>query len=164
MILQSQMTYAVRPRRLYNVLADFDGLEQLARDYGAEITPKDAGADDGAGRSWRVKFGYKGVTRDVVATVSDVTPHEGYLITAESDGIQVELQLRVVPQGDAEAAAHFTATLSARGLAARLMMQPLRLAHGRVEDKFHTRLVAFTRARLTQARKQSQASRDSRSS
>lgn len=162
MILHSEMTYPVRASRLHAVLADFDGLERLARQNTIEITRTAEGDAAGQGRVWQIRALYKGVSRALEARVAQVTPPEGFNITATTEGLHLALRLQVSASDDVAATAHFTATLTPRGLGGRLLVQPLRLAHRRVEEKFHTRLVAFTRARLKQARGVDQADAGSR--
>lgn len=164
MILRSEATYSARARRLYKVLSDFEGLEALVRQYGADITHRVPGDPNGLGREWILSLGYKGVTRRVTAKVAELSPISGYLITAESDGVFVDLRLKITPLGDKETQVTYSAKFTGQGLGARFLLQSLRLAHASLQDKFDRRVVAFTRARLADARQQNQGKLGSRSS
>lgn len=152
MILTSVMEYAASPRRLYSVLSDFEALEQIARQYGAAITTQSPGDAQGQGRIWQMQITARGMSRKVTARVANVVPPGSFQVIGESDGVMADLRVSIAPGVEKASRATFTATLSARGLGAKLLLQPLRLAHGSLEAKFHDRVVSLTRARLKAAR------------
>lgn len=152
MILTSVMDYKAAPRRLYKVLTDFDALEQLAIQNGVEITNRTPGGPDGVGRGCRMIVQIRGVSRNVSAHVAALTPHSGMRVAADSDGLLLDLQVDITRRPEGGARVTSIATLSARGLTARILMKSLGLAHGALETKFHDRIVAFTRSRLAATR------------
>lgn len=151
MKLTSRAVYPVPAKRAYTKLADFDGLEALAGAYGAEITGRTQGDDQGLGRGWDLVIAFKGVRRSVKAKVTEVSPPERFVISADSEGILLNVTVTVSPQGDGGSEVLFEADVSARGLAGRLLLQPLKLAQGTLDTKFNSRVTGFTQKRLGKA-------------
>ena len=148
MKLQSRSTHPVAAAEAFRRLRDFDALTEFLRAHGVQIAEYKPGWPDGTETRWRLGVGVKGLHRDIRALVTEVTPEESFTITVESDGIHGEMRVVTRPEGADACTVDYAIELGARGLGARMMLQPLILARGTIEQKLHNRLTGFTRQRL----------------
>ncbi|WP_138468238.1 SRPBCC family protein [Poseidonocella sp. HB161398] len=148
MKLHSRETYPVPAARAFAVMTDMEAFTGILRAHGVEVAEFKPGWPDGSETRWKLGVGVKGIHRTVHLHVSQVRPGEGLTKAYESDGIHGELRIDIVPAGPESCVIGYEISVEARGLAARLMLQPLRVAHKAMEQKLHGRLVAFTRSRL----------------
>ncbi|MBE3637224.1 hypothetical protein [Mangrovicoccus algicola] len=148
MNLRSQETYPVPAAAAHAALADPEGLTRILRSQGVQVNEVTPGWPDGTDTIWKLGVGVKGIHRNVTLRVTQIRPDRGMVLAYESDGIHGEVVIDIAAAGPESCTIAYDIAIAARGIAGRLMLQPLRVAQHRVEQKLHGRITAFTRSRL----------------
>ncbi|EAR50534.1 hypothetical protein OG2516_09825 [Oceanicola granulosus HTCC2516] len=125
---------------VFEALSDFSGFERWALRRGARIERLDGGTRTEAGARWQVEFDFRGKRREVTATVSRFEPPEGYRITSVSSGLEGETSVELVALAQDRTRLLFAQELRPTTLAARLMLQSLKLAKGSLEARLDKRI------------------------
>ncbi|WP_172328516.1 SRPBCC family protein [Mangrovicoccus sp. HB161399] len=148
MRLHSRETYEVPAGQAFAALTDYEALTGILKGHGVQVAEFAPGWPDGTETRWRLGVGVKGMHRDVKLHVSEVRRGEGLTLAYESDGIFGDVRIDIEAEGPESCAIAYGIGVEARGIAAKLMLQPLRMAQGTMEQKLHGRVVNFTRSRL----------------
>ncbi len=148
MKLHSRETYPVPAERAFAALTDFEALTGVLKGHGVQVAEFAPGWPDGTETRWQLGIGVKGMHRSVKMHVSEVRTGEGMTLSYESDGIFGDVIADIAPVDAQSCVIAYTIGIEARGIAAKLMLQPLRVAQGTMEQKLHGRVVNFTRSRL----------------
>ncbi len=121
------------------------GFERLAAGYGADVIRIDDGTAGPAGAAWRVDFAYRGHRKSVEIRTARYDPAAQLCMEGESDGLRVTAAAVVEGPGTGPTALSLGFQLAARTLTARLLMQPLKLAHGSLSRRLDAHLAEFAR-------------------
>ncbi|WP_108263667.1 SRPBCC family protein [Mangrovicoccus ximenensis] len=148
MKLNSRETYPVPAGQAFAALTDFEALTGVLQAHGVQVAEFAPGWPDGTETRWRLGVGVKGMHRSVKLHVAEIRRDEGMTLAYESDGVSGEVRVDIEPVDAQSCVIAYRIGVEARGIAARLMLQPLRVAQGAMEQKLHGRVVKFTRARL----------------
>ncbi len=122
------------------VLGDFETWERAAMRRGAEVDRLDNLRKPGPGMSWKVGFPYRGKHRSVVVKVLELLPEQRFAfecIGAPAEGV---LEIEMADMGPRRTRVVTTLEVKPRTLAARLFLQSMRLAKGKVNRRFTQRL------------------------
>lgn len=148
MKLISSEVYPVSAATAYARLTDFEALTHAMRANHIKVIWFRAGWPDGSETKWKLAFGFKGVHREVLAQITRVDKGHSYVVETDSDGVQAQVSVAVAAAEEGKARVTYTVDLSGQTVAARVMVQSLRLARGTLQDKLHGRLVGLTRELL----------------
>ncbi len=133
---------AARPEAVFAALTG-DGFVRLAAENGAVAVPRDG---DGPGAVWDLSFAYRGLARTVpIRTIAHRAP-DHLAMTGESDGLRVDVSVRLEAPAPNRTRLSLTADLVPRTIGARLLTQSLRLARGTLDRKAAAALAVFARA------------------
>ena len=139
-------TWVEAPKdRVFAGISDIRTLESLARERGAEVTRLDGGADGPAGAEWRLLIPLHGRARAGTARVTAYEPDDRIAIAADLDGVTALAELVLAATGPGRTTMEVDIHLSARTLGGRLLVQPLKLARGGLEERLSRRIDAFAR-------------------
>ena len=122
--------------RVFAALSDINGIERQALRRGIKvrrITPHDAPE---AGMRWNAGFKFRGrdMTADVLLARFDAP--EAMMFEGQSGGLDTTFQIDLTALSPGRTRMAITAALLPRTLSARLLVQSLKLAKGRVTRKF----------------------------
>ena len=131
-------------------LSDTAAIEAAARRRGLEVVREGPPAA-AAGAAWRVGFPLGGARREARVTVAEHEPPRRMRLSADAGGVAGDLVVEVVPEGPDACRLAVSADLAGSGLRGRAMMQPLRLARGRIGERF-ARAVEDAAAALSRRR------------
>ena len=147
MQFSSRTDIAASAEFVFASLTDFDGWEALARAKGARITRQDPAGrmQAGEGSRWEGDFLLKGKTREGALVLRDLRASERVVMEAEGRGIGGDLLVEIIPISASRSRLSVQGELRAKSLAARLFVQSLRLAKGRVQAKLNKRLAEYGR-------------------
>ncbi|MCB1334110.1 MAG: SRPBCC family protein [Roseivivax sp.] len=135
---------------VFAVLEDFDVVERAAMRRGVEVSRQDSDSGAAQGTHWTARFDFRGKPRESSIALSSVSAPETLVFDATTGGLGSQVQLDLVALNPALTRLSMTAELKPHTLAARLMVQSLRLAKGSVEKRFRARF--GDAARLIEAR------------
>ncbi len=127
----------------FSHFADFTRYEATARQYGADIRRVNGFSELAEGVAWRGSVVVRGKTRGVEATVTRLSAPEHAHMDTVVGGMAVGVDLFFDELGPEKTLVRVSAQLKATTLAARLILQTVKLARGRIQSKIDSRIVAL---------------------
>lgn len=119
---------------------DFAAFERQALRRGADVIRRDAQSRVGVGSGWDVKFIYRGKERRLTLDVAKFEQPNSYTVLAASGGIDAVTVVDLVALSRGRTRIWVSVDFSAKSLAARLMLQSLKLAKSSLNRRFTTRV------------------------
>ncbi|MAO00638.1 SRPBCC family protein [uncultured Roseovarius sp.] len=129
--------------RVFEEITDFQGFERSALRRGADVRRTDKLKVPGVGMSWHAVFKLRGKQRKVDVSVVDYDPPNGIKLGLISPSIEGQMIAELVALSRGRTRMTVTLVLQPRTLAARLMMQSLRLARNNLTKRFKVRLAEY---------------------
>ncbi|WP_296423170.1 SRPBCC family protein [Yoonia sp.] len=123
-------------------VSDFAGFERRALRQGAQIKRLDDGPAQ-IGSIWEAALKFRGRERRIQATLSALQPPETYRVHTLSDGLTAETQLELIALSPTRTRVILMIDLRARTLTARLLLQSMKLAKGKLTKRFKARVLEF---------------------
>lgn len=124
---------------VYARLSDFDHWERAALRRGAEVTRLDTLAVPGPGMTWHLGFDFRGRRRVVDLRLVTMEPSQTLTFAGQGASMSGNGLLDLVEMGPKRTRIAITLEVEARTLAARLLLQSLKLASGKINRTFETR-------------------------
>jgi uncharacterized protein YndB with AHSA1/START domain len=121
---------------VYARLTDFENFERMAMRRGAEIERTDRLKKPDVGMAWRIRFTFRGKARSVAVRFADAEPGSHLAWAFESPNVDGTLKIELVSLSARRTRMTMTSEVRPKSLAARLVLQSLRLAKGRIQRKF----------------------------
>ena len=143
MKLTSRQDIEASADQVFEVLADFDGWERAALRRGADVTRIDALRNPGPGMEWRARFKARGKQREVTLRLTRMDAPSHLAFSFESALVDGTVTVDVFEMAASRSRLHLALDVKPRTLAARLMVQSLRLARNKVERRFDNRVAAL---------------------
>lgn len=128
---------------VYATLVDHASWEREAVRRGVEI---DRPADmplTGVGAGWRIRAPFRGKMRMLLIRIDAMTLDEKLGLTINSPSVDGESQIEVLALSPRRTRLRVSVTVKPKTLAARLFINTLRLAKGRVQSRFDARTGQF---------------------
>lgn len=125
---------------VFAALTDVDHWERMALRRGVDVQRQDGPSVVAAGMAWRVTFAFRGKPRDVAIRLNGVEPGQSLDIAAVGKALEVVTRVELSEMSPRRTRVSVAVDVAARTLAARLFLQSLRLAPGRVRQKFDSRI------------------------
>lgn len=156
MKLTSKQDISAPADQVFRLLSDHAAWERIAIRRGAEVRRLDKLTTMAAGMEWHARFAFRGRRRDVHITLADYQPPARMGFVAETSLYAGSLGIDILQMSPGRSRIHVAIEVKPKTLAARLMLQSLRLARNRLERRLHRRLVQLanemeSRLRLAQA-------------
>lgn len=120
------------------LLTDFDRWETSARKRGAEVARQ---GGPGAGTEWKIGFDYRGKNRAAILKLLAMEPEQTLTfacLAKPADGMTVVEMTALAPN---RTRLLVTLDIKPHTLPARLFLKSLRLAKGKVDQKFRQRMM-----------------------
>lgn len=138
---------AAPQQAVFAAAADFPGFERQALRRGVEIERRQEavapGDAPGAGTAWRLAVPFRGRSREIEAAVTGFAPPEGYRIAGAGDGLEMEVSVELMALARDRTRLFVALELKPRTLAARLMVQSMKLAKSTLTRRFEARVAEF---------------------
>ena len=125
---------------VFRQMSDFEGWERAAMRRGAEVTRADSLAAVGPGMAWDTQFTYRGKERRVNLRLETITPNSGLALALRSVPVNGTLQIDVIDLAAKRTRIELRLEVRPNTLAARILLQSLRLARARVDRNFDQRV------------------------
>lgn len=126
-------------------VSDFEALERSALRRGAEVQRIDALARPGPGMAWDSRFDLRGKRREMRLELTEYDPPNALRFAARSTGAEGEMLVDLVALSRGRTRMAFEIEIRPLTLAARLMVQSLKLAKGNVAKRFEMRVATYAR-------------------
>ncbi|MBF9059746.1 hypothetical protein HKCCSP123_11185 [Rhodobacterales bacterium HKCCSP123] len=111
---------------------DFSGFEEDARGRGATVTRVGNWAEAAEGAAWRGEVTIRGKARAITSKVTRLVPQELCEIESRIGGMDCHYEMSFVPLSQDVTRVAVVLDLSANTLTARLLLQTMKLARGKV--------------------------------
>lgn len=129
--------------RVWAALSDFPAWERAALRRGAEVSRTDRLAAPGPGMSWSGRFDFRGQRRDIAVRLVEMDPGARMVFQGATKLFTGEAVLDLVEMSARSSRLHLRLEIKPQTLAARIMLQSLKLAKGRAQKRIETRLADF---------------------
>lgn len=130
--------------QVFRMVSDFDNLERQAMRRGADIRRMGA-AEKGVGMEWLAKFAFRGREREVKIEIVEYEPPHSIVADSVSGGLEAECRIDLVALSRRRTRLSVELELKPQTLSARLLVQSLKLAKGRMTKRFHLRMAEYAR-------------------
>lgn len=120
---------------VYAKLTDFDQFERMAMRRGAEVERTDRLRSPGVGMAWRVRFAFRGRARTILVRFADAEPGSRLAWSFDSPSLEGTATVELVALSPRRTRMTLLTETRPKTLAARLLVQSMRLAKGRVQKK-----------------------------
>ncbi|WP_420395944.1 hypothetical protein [Nioella sp.] len=127
----------------FSRFADFTRYEASARQYGADIRRVNGFTEIAEGCSWRGSAVVRGKARGVEAVITRLNRPDHAQMKTTVGGMTVDVDLYFEDLGPEKTQVRVTAHLKATTLAARLILQTVKLARRQIQGKIDSRIVAL---------------------
>jgi hypothetical protein len=120
---------------VYGQLTDFAQFERMAMRRGAEVERTDKLGQDGPGMGWRLKFPWRGKVRKLALRLADAVAGNYLVYGVEGQAISGDARVDLMALSPRRTRMTVAGEVRPKTLAARLMLQSMRLARGRVQKR-----------------------------
>ena len=121
-------------------VSDFDGFERSALRRGAQVRRIESGPVQ-VGSQWDTAFKFRGRDRKMQITLTLLEAPEMYQIAAQSDGITADTLVELVALSPRRTRLSVALELKPRSLTARVLLQSMKLAKGKLTKRFKARVL-----------------------
>ena len=140
MKLTAKTDLEVPAAAVFATLIDHPAWEREAIRNGVEIErPADAPAT-GVGAEWRIRGHFRGKPRKVLVRIEEMTQDQRLALGIDSPSVEGTTRLEVMVLSPRRSRLRVDLEVKPKTLAARLFINTLRLAKGRVQSRFESRL------------------------
>lgn len=128
---------------VFDAIADFEFWERAAMRRGADVTRTDKLRHVGPGMNWMIRFGWRGRERQMHVSLKQLDRPAIVALEGDSPSVDASAQIELVPLSATRSRILVQSTIKPRTLAARLFIQSLRLARGKVNARYNKKLAHF---------------------
>ena len=128
---------------VFDTFADTESWERAALRRGAEVTRTDRLQGFGPGMAWSLGFSWRGKARRVSVKLVSVDAPNGLVFQGFGTSVDATISLDFVELSARRTRITVGAEIKPRNLAARVFLQSLKLARGKVEQKYAARIGAL---------------------
>ncbi|MCB6179554.1 SRPBCC family protein [Rhodobacter sp. Har01] len=116
-------------------LMEFDHFERMAMRRGAEVERTDRLRSPGPGMAWRLRFAYRGKPRRMTVRLEELQPGSLLVYGLESPSLDGQMRVELIALSPRRSRITVMTEVRPRTLAARLLLQSMRLARGRLQRR-----------------------------
>ncbi|MFO7771978.1 MAG: SRPBCC family protein [Roseovarius gahaiensis] len=128
---------------VFAAVTDFQAFERQALRRGAEVQRSDSLAQPGPGMTWDAAFMLRGKRREIKIELARMDRPNGVLADARSRNLKAQFEVDLVALSRNRTRLSVTLVLEPKTLAARLMLQSIKLARKRLTRRFRKRVAEF---------------------
>lgn len=139
MKLNSREDIEAPMEHVYRALADTDHWERAALRRGATVVRQDTRPTPGPGMQWAITFGFRGKDRELDLRCTEMDGAHRLCFVGESNAVLGQCELDLTEMGPKRTRLAISIEIKPQTLAARLFLQTLSLARGRVQGRLDMR-------------------------
>lgn len=125
---------------VFDAISDVDFWERAALRRGAEVTRTDKLRSLAPGLSWMIRFGWRGRERQMHVVLKQLDRPNVLALEGDSPSVEGGVVMELVALSTTRARILVHTTVKPRTLAARLFLQSMRLARGKVNARYDKKL------------------------
>jgi hypothetical protein len=130
---------------VFGVVSDFEGFERQALRRGAEVTRLDELEETGEGMRWHIAFPFRGKRREMDVELVDYTPSTRLLLDSRMTGMTGEMSVELLALSKGRTRLELVIEFRPETLAARLLVQSIKLARSSLSKRFQLRVAEFAK-------------------
>lgn len=130
---------------VYAAFSDFDALERQIQQRGVALERQPAAEAVVVGTVWQARLTWRGRPHDVAAELVASDHLQGYAIESKSGGVVCMTVVDLVALSQMRTRILVSVDLRPTTLSSRLLLQSLRLAKGRLSERFRLRVADFAK-------------------
>ena len=127
---------------VFEKVSNFDSFERSMLRRGVKVSRNQDACV--AGTKWRANFRFRGKDRDIDLELQQIAPDAGYDVGFVSGGIEGVSKVELVPLSPTRTRLMVETVLSPKTLAARLLVQSLKLAKSSLTQRYKSRIAALS--------------------
>ena len=131
---------------VFALLSEFESFERSAIRRGIEVQRIDAGAAPSEGAAWDTRFDLRGKRREMRVELVRYDPPNAMHYAAVSQGVEAMMTLDLLALSQRRTRVAIVLNLKPKTLAARLMIQSLRLGKATLTKRFKLRIAEFAKS------------------
>ena len=128
---------------VFAAATDFAQFQRQAVQRGLAVTRLDDGSNGIAGGRWRVRFDFRGRSREMDVRVVGWDPANAMTLKGESDGVEIGFTLELMSLSRGRTRMFTSVDLRPKTLSARLLVQSMKLAKKSIAQKLSKRVEDF---------------------
>lgn len=128
---------------VYDALTDFEGWERAALRRGADVSRTDKLRAPGVGMSWHVRFRFRGKERNVEIRLTGMEPGAKAAFAGKGKMLEGDMSIDLLSLSPKRTRLVMQVQVRPLTIGARLFLQSMKLAKGRVQHRLNKRLAQF---------------------
>ena len=128
---------------VYECLTDFEGWERSAMRRGADVHRMDKLRGIAPGMTWQARFAWRGKERQLQLCLKRLDRPNHFGLEFDGPSVEGRMNVELVELAAKRTRMLMQVEIKPRTLAARLFIQSLKLAKGRVQKRFDGRLLGI---------------------
>ena len=128
---------------VYQQVTDFASIERSALRRGAEVQRVDNLTETEPGMQWDTAFDLRGKRREMKVELPKLDPPNGIEFTSRSSNIAGHMVLDLVALSRSRTRISVEIDMKPKTLAAKLLLQSMKLARGNIMRRFHNRVAGY---------------------
>ena len=125
---------------VHETLTDFEGWERAAMRRGADVSRTDTLASPGVGMAWHSRFKMRGKDREIELTLKEWDAPARLGFGGGSAAIGADAALDLIEMSANRTRLQVNLEVTPKTMGARLLLQSMRLARGRIDRSFDQRV------------------------
>ncbi len=130
---------------VFEQVTDFAGIERSALRRGAEVQRVDDLAQPGPGMKWDAAFDLRGKRRELQLELTQLDPPHGLVVASRSPNMGGQMVLDLVALSRSRTRISVEIDMAPRTLAAKLLVQSMKLARNNLTRRFKTRVAGYAK-------------------
>ncbi len=128
---------------VWQQVTDFEQYERMAMRRGAEVERVDHLRQPGVGTGWRLRFAFKGKPRRVLLRIVEMSPATALDFDLDSPSVAGGIRVELLELAPRRTRISVITETRPKTIAARLVIQSLRLVKGRTQRKLDAQMAKF---------------------
>lgn len=125
-------------------VSDFQNYERAAMRRGVQVRRINGQDITGPGMAWQAEFDFRGKRRTMDIVLEDYEAPTELKFAATSGGLTGTCEIELIALSPGKTRMKLVVDLKPQTLSARLLVQSLKLAKGRIETRLQTRIAEFS--------------------
>ncbi|WP_108484890.1 SRPBCC family protein [Oceaniglobus ichthyenteri] len=128
---------------VFRAASDFAAFERQALRRNIEVVRTTGAAPVGCGTAWSLKVPYRNRLWTIDAEVTGFDVPTGFVIHGAGEGVDIDMTVGLMALSRNTTRFEISVDLRPRTMTTRMVVQSLKLAKGRIQGKFDTRIATF---------------------
>jgi hypothetical protein len=146
MKISAREEIAAPAETVFRAVTNFDRLAVLAEGRGVTLRPTGAHPAPCRGFTWSALAPIRGQVREIASEVTLFDPVNGYTVASTVGGLAALTEVELTALPNDRTRLRIAVEVTPTSLAGRILIQPLRLGKGAMEERFRIRVAGFARA------------------